>query len=173
MMTQVGALQHEIRPIDVNLYGTGDFWLVKGDLLQVQGRFVLSGEFKPDRAAVGAVAVSGASLDGKQLRIGAGGAVTWDGVALKQDDRVYSSLTQGAVFIRSHKGAPVDGKPNSVVKVQLPHGVELLVVQFKKYLDTKITVPKAYHPQSSQSPSISPVSKPSRKGRDKNAKKYK
>jgi len=142
IMTQVGALQEHVRPIDVNLYKTGDFWLVKSDSLRIQGRFVLSQEFVPDHAAVGAVAISGTFLDGKKVLIEAGGVPTLDGVALKHDGRVYRNLTQGALFIRSHEGAPVDGKPNRVVTVQLPHGVELLVVQFKKYLDTKITVPK-------------------------------
>lgn len=130
------------RPIDVNSYGTGDFWLARSDLLQLQGRFVLSKAFVPDHAAVGAVAVGGPFLDGKKLIIGAGSAVTWDGRPFRQGETLDLNLTRGLVRISSLKGPEVDGKPSNVVRAKLPLQVELYFVQFPMYLDTRITLPR-------------------------------
>uniref|UniRef100_A0A7S0FBF7 VWFD domain-containing protein n=1 Tax=Pyrodinium bahamense TaxID=73915 RepID=A0A7S0FBF7_9DINO len=141
VLADVDACANQVRPIDVNSYNEGDFWLVRSSLLQVQGRFVLSKAFVPDHAAVGAVAAGGPFLDGKRLVVGTQSAVTWDGRALKPGNSLDLNLTRGVAHIRSHEGPVVDGKTSNVVTATLPLGVALYFVQFPKYIDTRITLP--------------------------------
>jgi hypothetical protein len=129
----------QTRPIDVNSYDTGDFWLLRNDQVRIQGRFVLSKEFVPDRAAVGAVAVGGPFLDGKLLKVGTDKDVTWDGHPV--DSLSDVELTKGRASISSRKGPVVDGKPSNVVDAKLPLGISLTFFQYPKYIDAKITIP--------------------------------
>merc|ERR1719424_957672 len=67
LSSKVGMYTFDRRPVDVNSYDAGDFWLVKSEPVHIQGRFRLSGEFVPDRAAIGAVAVGGPFLEGHKF----------------------------------------------------------------------------------------------------------
>lgn len=137
-LLSVGACHGNTRPVDVNMYGSGDFWLVRSPEVRIQGRFVFSKDFVPDRAAVGALAIGGRILDGKLLAVEPmNGRVTWDGHPVGEAP-LNANTTLGSLHVSSHKGP----HGSSVLEVQLPKNARLKVVRFKRYLDTMITLPK-------------------------------
>lgn len=139
-MSLIGQSGCENRPINVNAYDTGDFWLVRNNQVKIQGRFVLSGDFKPDKAAVGSVAVGGPFLDGKKLLVGPQGSIMMGGSPLEQGS-LSLNLTSGSVHISSFKGPRLYGKPTNIVDAKLPLGVYLHFVQFPNHVDTRISLP--------------------------------
>lgn len=77
------------RPMDIKAYDAGDFWLVRSSPIEIQGRFRLSAEFVPGRAAFGAIAVGGPFLNGSVLIVRPmDGVVTLDGQSLEMRDSV-------------------------------------------------------------------------------------
>mmetsp|Transcript_83395 Transcript_83395/g.231444 ORF Transcript_83395/g.231444 Transcript_83395/m.231444 type:complete len:308 (-) Transcript_83395:150-1073(-) len=132
----MGGCTH--RPVDVNAYETGDFWIMKARDLHIQGRFVRSQEFVPDRAAVGAVAVGGCLLKGQRLLLEPlSGRVAWAGKAL--DPVVLEQARTGGLLELSSRPGPT---PNSSrIDAALPQGVRLTAVRFERHLDLKLTVP--------------------------------
>merc|ERR1740130_122616 len=131
--TAVGMTSFVGRPVDVNAYESGDFWLVKSQPIYIQGRFRLSGEFKPDRAAIGAVAIGGPFLKKHKLIVEPlDGQVTFDGKPL--EDGVFQFHQD--VVIKVHQ----DG--HGGVEAQLPMNVKLLFRRMAKHVDVKITMPK-------------------------------
>mmetsp|Transcript_135740 Transcript_135740/g.378192 ORF Transcript_135740/g.378192 Transcript_135740/m.378192 type:complete len:368 (+) Transcript_135740:44-1147(+) len=128
------------RPINVNAYDTGDFWLVRSNPLQIQGRFVHSGEFEPDRAAVGALAVGGPILDGKRLVVEPlEGQITWDGKLVGQES-LGANLTQGQLRLHTRQSHVEQGPLPSTLEAELPSGVRLVIARFQRHLDTRITL---------------------------------
>eukprot|EP00930_Biecheleria_cincta_P011863 TRINITY_DN114_c0_g2_i1.p1 TRINITY_DN114_c0_g2~~TRINITY_DN114_c0_g2_i1.p1 ORF type:complete len:433 (-),score=47.89 TRINITY_DN114_c0_g2_i1:50-1348(-) len=126
-----------MRPIDVNMYDEGDFWLVRSAEVFIQGRFALSKDFVPDRPAVGALAISGPILENKLLVVQPlEMAVSWDGQQLSESD-LDRGMTLHSLDIRSHKGG-------RVMDVQLPKGVHLHAVRFPHHIDASVTLPESF-----------------------------
>jgi hypothetical protein len=118
------------RPVDVNAYDTGDFWLVKSEPVHIQARFRLSGEFVPDKAAIGAVAVGGPFLKGHRFVVEAlDGKVTFDGKMISLGNSAHSEL----LTLR---------QTADTVEADLPMGVTLLLRRLNKHVDVKITMPQ-------------------------------
>jgi len=123
----------DMRPVDVNAYDTGDFWLVKSELVHIQARFRLSGEFMPDRAAVGAVAIGGSFLSGHSLVVEPlDGAVTMDGMELMDGT---STHRDGLVTV-------IQNIESGDVRAELPMRVTLEMKRLPKHVDVKITMPR-------------------------------
>lgn len=126
----------DMRPIDVDAYDTGDFWLVKSELVHIQARFRLSGEFVPDKAAVGAVAVGGPFLDGHTLVVEPlDGLVTFDGAELTDGT---SSHRDGLVTVTNN----ID---SGDVRAELPMSVVLELKRLNQHIDVKIIMPPPDH----------------------------
>jgi hypothetical protein len=120
------------RPVDVNALDTGDFWLVKSDSVHIQARFRLSGEFIPDRAAIGALAVGGPFLKGHTLLVEPlDGLVTLDGAELMDGT---SSHRDGLVTVSNNI-------ETGDVRAELPMSVVLTMRRLPKHIDVKITMP--------------------------------
>merc|ERR1740130_2625149 len=131
--TAVGMTSFVGRPVDVNAYESGDFWLVKSQPIYIQGRFRLSGEFKPDRAAIGAVAIGGPFLKKHKLIVEPlDGQVTFDGKPLEDGVFQFHQDVVIKVYQDGHGG----------VEAQLPMNVKLLFRRMAKHVDVKITMPK-------------------------------
>jgi len=124
------------RPMDVNAYDAGDFWLVKSKLVHIQGRFRLSGEFQPDRAAIGSVAVGGPFLHGHQFIVTAlDGKIMFDKKAAPQGEWERLEAKAGPTIIQM-----IQEEPN-VIQVKLSGDIGLLFRRFDKHVDIKITMP--------------------------------
>jgi len=123
------------RPVDVNAYDTGDFWLVKSELVQIQARFRLSGEFVPDKAAIGAVAVGGSFLEGHRFIVEPlDGKVTFDGKGTGVGNQVHSEFrVPNLITLR---------QTEDTIEAELPMGVTLLLRRLNKHVDVKITMPE-------------------------------
>jgi len=133
--TKTGSWSFDGRPVDVNAYDTGDFWLVKSEPVQIQARFRLSGEFVPDRAAIGAVAVGGPFLKGHSFIVEPlDGKVTFDGKETAKGRSVHSEFRVSDLLILRQTGDTVEAK--------LPMGVTLLLRRLNKHVDVKITMPE-------------------------------
>jgi len=129
--TAVGAFTFDGRPVDLNAYDTGDFWLVKSEPVHIQARFRLSGEFIPDRAAIGAVAVGGPFLKGHRLLFEPlDGKVTFDGKDAKNG---WWWKKNNLLSMRENE---------SSIEVELPMGITLLLRRLDKHVDVKITMPQ-------------------------------
>merc|ERR1740130_1915117 len=135
--TAVGMTSFVGRPVDVNAYESGDFWLVKSQPIYIQGRFRLSGEFKPDRAAIGAVAIGGPFLKKHKLIVEPlDGQVSFDGKTL--EDGVFQLTKSGGHDV----ALKVQQDGHGGVEMILPMNVKLLFRRMAKHVDVKITMPK-------------------------------
>jgi len=134
-----GMSTFDKRTVDLNAYDTGDFWLVKSDPVHIQGRFRLSGEFTPDKAAIGAVAVGGPFMQGHTLVVEPlDGTISFDGKVAPVGS--WSQKTEdghGPVDLVSLMD---DG--HGFVLAELPMGITLFFRRSDKHVDIKITMPK-------------------------------
>jgi len=122
--------QREKRPMDVNTYATGDYWLVLHEDVHIQARQRLSGEFKPDRAAIGAVAVGGPFMKGHRFIVEpADGQVLFDDGTFEMGEWSFENE-----FV----SASQDG--NGVVEAVFPMGVKLTARRLNKHVDLRITM---------------------------------
>jgi len=137
--TQTGPCSY--RPVDVNAYETGDFWIVKAKDVKIQGRFVHSQEFVPDRAALGALVVAGPALRGGKLLLEPmNGHIAWAGQLLGEPASIDVNRTGGVLDLTSGPGP----QPSSQrVEAKLPRGLRLVAVRFNKHVDVRITMPNA------------------------------
>jgi len=121
----------------LNAYDTGDFWLVKSDPVHIQGRFRLSGEFIPDKAAIGAVAIGGPFMKGHKLVVEPlDGTISFDGKVAPVGS--WSRKTEdGQEEIVSLMD---DG--NGSILAELPMGISLFFRRLAKHVDVKITMPE-------------------------------
>jgi len=131
-----GVSTFDKRPMDVNAYDAGDFWLVKSKHVHIQGRFRLSGEFKPDRAAIGSVAVGGPFLHGHQFIVSAlDGKIMFDKKSAPKGEWERLEAKAGPTIIQM-----IQEEPN-VIQVKLSGDIGLLFRRFDKHVDIKITMP--------------------------------
>lgn len=131
-------------PVDV--YDTGDFWLVRHDSVHVQGRYHYSAEFGRRKTAVGAVAVGGPFLEGSRLTIEPkSGTVQWNGVPLGEKSDSLLRATSKTVRVKTYYNASLEhGSAPSGVDVELPLGLFLRVRRFNTHLDLKLSMKRLY-----------------------------
>eukprot|EP00930_Biecheleria_cincta_P011861 TRINITY_DN114_c0_g1_i1.p1 TRINITY_DN114_c0_g1~~TRINITY_DN114_c0_g1_i1.p1 ORF type:complete len:587 (-),score=63.73 TRINITY_DN114_c0_g1_i1:84-1844(-) len=135
-----GSCEVAMRPIDVNMYDVGDFWLVRSAELRIQSRFARSKDFVPDRPAIAALAISGPLLDNKRLNVQPlDMSTTWNGQQVRET-HLDVNMTSGSLNIRSHKGP----KGTDVLEMRLPKGVHLRAVRFLRHIDATVTLPKSF-----------------------------
>lgn len=136
------------RPMNVNAYEDGLVWLVRSSDIQIQGRFIYSAEFTPDRSALGALAVGGSFMNGSALIVEPlDGHVTWDGRSLDGGTNTVGRLESVIGPVRILWQAlevPSEGAGMAPMRMDahLPRSLVLNVVRFDRHLDVKITMPR-------------------------------
>lgn len=140
MVLQSKSLGFDGHPL---YFGSGDVWLVKSDLVKIQGHYVNSTLFKTGGAVVGAVAIGGAILDGKILLVEPRtGNVRFNGenVVLGLSEMQLSKGKMRVVNGESEYGRK---RPFTKVGVHLPLNTELTFNRYDEYLNLKITMAKS------------------------------
>lgn len=133
-----------IPSIDVNVYDRGDFWLVKNDWVQIQGRYNVSAEFGGSRSGLSALAIGGPIVgdEGKLLVEPKTGAVTFFGERVRPVQEYMKDTSAGRVQARTYFDAFTEGGvAPSGVDLSLPGNVFVQVRRYNTHLDAKITMP--------------------------------
>jgi hypothetical protein len=135
-------MTHMKRPLDVNLYDSGFFWLVRSDQVSIQGHFRTT-ERWPDQASVGAIAVSGSFMDGHKLVVHAlDGDIRFDGKNDFDETNFEHNTSKGVVRVsrwETGNGNSVD-VPAAYVLLELPLGMRIKIGRYDQHLDAKITM---------------------------------
>jgi len=141
------------QPVDVNVYESGEFWLVKNDRIHIQGRYLPSAEFGKHKSAVGAIAIGGAFIgNGKLIIEPKNGKITYnEHVIADNSEFTAERATGGSVHIKTYFDAVhEDGSAPAGVDIELPSQVRLHVKRYNTHLDVKITMPKKTGPVDGQ-----------------------
>jgi hypothetical protein len=125
-----------------SFYGDGDFWVVRSDTVQIQGRFEGT-KYTEGLAATNQIAVGGPFLHGHKIEVG-----TLDSGVLQVDGQpvlgTFPGSYSGAGFRLTYdsQGAVPDVVPEGnelrIVHMELPLGVKVSVYQWKNYLDVQV-----------------------------------
>jgi hypothetical protein len=125
-----------------SFYGDGDFWVVRSDTVQIQGRFEGT-KYTEGLAATNQIAVGGPFLHGHKIEVG-----TLDSGVLQVDGQpvlgTFPGSYSGAGFRLTYdsQGAVPDvvpeGNEKRIVHMELPLGVKVSVYQWKNYLDVQV-----------------------------------
>jgi len=130
-------------PSIVNVFGHGDFWIVKSSQVSIQGRYGPTQWTENGLSATLAVAVGGPFLQDHVLIIEPkNGQITWDGEPILQEFPSDWSV-QDLITAQYHElEEPIDRaqahRPIHGVDVQLPQDVRLTVNRWAKHLDLVI-----------------------------------
>lgn len=131
----------------INVYGSGDVWLVRTKSVHIQARLV-SSVVGNGRTVVSQVAVGGVFLQGHLITVTAvaHGTIQVDGKTVLRS-LGDSYLVPGVARLRySSTGALVDeakiGQPLRVVNMKLPHGITLTVFRWDREIDVRVTMSK-------------------------------
>jgi len=128
------------QPVDVNVYESGEFWLVKNHRIHIQGRYQPSAEFGKDKSAIGAIAIGGAFIDNKKLIIEPkNGKVTYNGEVVAENSDFIGEFVRIKTYFDA---VQEDGSAPAGVDIELPSQVRLRVKRYNTHLDAKITMPK-------------------------------
>jgi len=128
---------------------SGDFWIVKNNLIQIQGRFNQKNN-RTQRTFLRSVAIGGPFLENNTLLIGKqNGKVFWN------NDTILSSMpsefSNDLIYAKYHNESFYVQDPRRVfpgIDIELPLGVKLLVNRGKNGVGMRITVPVADLPGS-------------------------
>lgn len=122
--------------------GVGDVWLIKSELLSVQGHYVESTLFKTGGAVMGKIAMAGPILGGQRLVIEPRqGNLTWDGRMLGYG-KFSTSVSDGQITVVNGAKEYHTTRPFNRVEVRLPMSVSLAINRYDEFLNVKITMPK-------------------------------
>jgi hypothetical protein len=129
----------------VNIFGYGDFWIVKSPLVSIQGRYGPTEWTENGWSATLGLAIGGPFLQGHKLIVEPlNGQMTWDGEPILQEFPSDWSVP-GLATARYHEAEePIDRaqlhRPVHGVEISLPSGVKLVVNRWAKHLDLTITM---------------------------------
>mmetsp|Transcript_107638 Transcript_107638/g.270001 ORF Transcript_107638/g.270001 Transcript_107638/m.270001 type:complete len:540 (-) Transcript_107638:338-1957(-) len=129
----------------VNIYGHGDYWIVRSRAISIQGRYNATQWSIDGQSATRAIAIGGRFMRGHTLIIEAmDGQMTWDGDAILQDFP-SSFAAEGLISASYHElEEPIDKaethRPIYGVKLDLPHSVRVTVNRWAKHLDVLISM---------------------------------
>jgi len=124
----------------VNIFGHGDFWVVRSPQVSIQGRYGPTRWTEHGLSATLALAVSGPFLQGHVLIIEPlNGRITWDNEPILQESPSAWSV-QDLITAQYHEvQEPIDKvqlhRPVHAVDVELPSGLRLTVNRWSKHLD--------------------------------------
>jgi hypothetical protein len=133
------------------LLGQGDFWVVKSEKVEIQGRYGATQWTLNGLAATRALAFGGAFLQGHRLVVEPQeGDIMWDGKHVL-DDFPSEFHVPDLVAAHYHEGDDVvdlanRNLPLRIVTLELPEGVRVVINRWQKHLDARITM----RPQSEQ-----------------------
>mmetsp|Transcript_49602 Transcript_49602/g.89124 ORF Transcript_49602/g.89124 Transcript_49602/m.89124 type:complete len:591 (-) Transcript_49602:145-1917(-) len=130
-------------------YRQGDFWIVKSDLLQVQGRFQATEwtkeNDKTDYSSLTGLVVSGSLINGRKIEIAPmenNGQITCDGRAILhgfgEDSCGAAKLKYGAdgMLIDS----AMSSLPHRIVHITLPSGIIIQANRWPNFMNLMITM---------------------------------
>jgi len=129
--------------LDVNVYERGDFWLVKNDIVQIQGRYDSSVEFGGGRSGLSALAVSGSIVGGGKLLLEPKrGQVNILGHSMGPRQQFTTETAGGVVHAKTYYDAYTEGgvAPGGI-DITLPAGISLQLRRYNTHLDAKIRMP--------------------------------
>lgn len=129
----------------VNIYGHGDYWVVRSELISIQGRYNATQWSIDGQSATRALAIGGPFLNGHTFIVEAmDGIMTWDGEPVMQD---FPSrfAADGVISAHYHElEEPIDQaepyRPVYGVDLELPLGVRVRVNRWAKHLDVLIAM---------------------------------
>lgn len=129
--------------LDVNVYDIGDFWLVKNELVHIQGRYNTSVEFGGSRSGLSAVAIGGNVLGGGKILVEPkNGAVVAFGDRVLPVQEYIKDTPAGQVSARTYYNAYTEGGvAASGIDIALPAKIFLQIRRYNTHLDAKITMP--------------------------------
>lgn len=130
---------------DVNVYDQGDFWLVKNDLVQIQGRYNISAEFGGNHSGLAALAIGGAVLGGGKMLVEPKiGSVVVFGERVRPVQDFVKHTEAGPVRARTYYNAFTEGGVAPYgVDITLPSNIFLQIRRYNTHLDAKITIPRS------------------------------
>lgn len=130
---------------DVNVYDRGDFWLVKNDVVQIQGRYNISAEFGGSRSGLSALAIGGAAVGGGKILVHPKfGDVVVLGEHFRPVQDFVRDTKAGPVRVRTYYNAFTEGGvAPSGVDISLPSNIFLQVRRYNTHLDAKIIMPRS------------------------------
>ena len=126
--------------VEMNQDVSGDFWVVRHDLLQIQGRFFQEDNTTntTNRSYLKKVAIGGPLLEGNTMFIGKkGNQVFWNNEVILSS--VPSEFSNNFVHAKYHNWFK---NPFPKLEIELPLGVKVLVNRGKHVIGMRITVPK-------------------------------
>jgi hypothetical protein len=145
------------QPGEVGAFETGDFWLVKSDLLQIQGRYSTVKQRDSSKPFMTGVAIGGSFLQGNKLLIETmyqngtkypegssahGSGAKWKGKQILTT--LPSEFEEGGLIkAKYHNESSVvqdPAKHTRGIDVQLPRGVKLTVNRFPHHIGLAITM---------------------------------
>jgi len=129
----------------VNIYGHGEYWLVRGQDISIQGLYNATQWSIDGQSATRAIAIGGGFMRGHTLIIEAmDGEMTWDGDSIMQDFP-SSFMFEDIVSAHYHElEKPIDQaesfRPIYGMDVDLPLGVRVRVNRWARHVDVLIAM---------------------------------
>jgi len=126
---------------EVNVFGEGNFWIVKSKDVHIQGRYNLRKEHAK-RTVLGGLAIGGPFLKNNTFIVRPlTGKITWNGQEVLK--HLGSKFTKHKlIHAKYHKGAESvsDGRKGDGIDITLPGSVKLTVNRFERGLAVKISM---------------------------------
>eukprot|EP00933_Yihiella_yeosuensis_P019513 TRINITY_DN157_c0_g1_i1.p1 TRINITY_DN157_c0_g1~~TRINITY_DN157_c0_g1_i1.p1 ORF type:complete len:540 (+),score=89.10 TRINITY_DN157_c0_g1_i1:89-1708(+) len=137
----------KLPPVDI--FSSGDYWLVKNQDVRIQGRYGTTQFTVDGQSALVGLAITGSFLQGHKLIIEPmddGGKVTWDGEEILSN---FPSefLQKGFVRIKFKEGKKhidkvLSGYPVKLLHAFMPNNVQIMVNRWPKHIDAVIRMPQ-------------------------------
>jgi len=131
----------------LGIYSSGDYWLVKSDSVQIQGRYGTTQFTENGMSAMLALAVGGSFLKNHTLIIQQidDGQVLFDGEPIVED--FPSEFVQNFMRVQYKEGEKhiddvLSGYPVKLIRAFLPRTVDLRVNRWAKHIDAIIRMPQ-------------------------------
>jgi len=132
-------------PGEVGAFETGNFWLVKSGLVEIQGRYSMVQQRDANKPFMTAVAIGGSFLQGNKLLIeAANGGVTWSGQSILTElpSEFHMDSLVKAKYDNESSVVQDPAQRTRGIDVELPRGVKLTVNRFPYHIGLAITMTK-------------------------------
>jgi hypothetical protein len=133
----------------LSFYGDGEFWVVKGTKVKIQGVY-MGTKWTHGLAATSKIVVSGSFIGGAKIVVGSmeTGAITVNGQPVLSTFPSTYPLPGGMGMLRyDNQGELVDKADHDpttahILHMDLPSGVTLTVMRWENYIDFQVEMPK-------------------------------